>query len=383
MKNIYNLFGFLSKKILFIISAILLITNCLFFSLFMSEHRETKRLMLIVMERQENIYTPTPPSPDKPQAEPKPVETPPAKPQVAIATTEKGPEITPTVAPTVFNQNSIPSALVHANNGEYALLCEKDSKMLYLFSFRDGVFNVVKGFPCLTGENHGDKQKPGDKATPEGVYFFLRFIPGKTLPKQYGFGAFVMNYPNFLARKEGKQGNGIWLHGHDPEKNIGKDIVNTKGCIVVDNKDLEEISRLIKPRGTPIIVVGKAQTADKTKQTLLSKEIKHFLDNWKHDWESLNTKKYLNHYTNDFISGERMDYAAFKQQKERVNRYKKFIKISIDEPAFLIPQEYSGKIAVVRFHQRYVSDNFKSESSKIFYLRKEQKKWHIIGESLF
>jgi len=66
-----------------------------------------------------------------------------------------------------------------------------------------------------------------------------------------------------------------------------------------------------------------------------------------------------------------------------VNRYKKFIKISIDEPAFLIPQEYSGKIAVVRFHQRYVSDNFKSESSKIFYLRKEQKKWHIIGESLF
>lgn len=67
-----------------------------------------------------------------------------------------------------------------------------------------------------------------------------------------------------------------------------------------------------------------------------------------------------------------------------MNRYKKFIKISIDEPAFLIPQEYSGKIAVVRFHQRYVSDNFKSERTPRYsYLRKEQKKWHIIGESLF
>jgi len=382
MKNNYNPFEFLSKKILLIVSAILLVTNCLFIILFMSEHRETKRLMSLVLERQQNIYAPSPPSPDKPQTEPKPVEVTPSKPQTTIATTEKGYEPT-AVKPAVFNQNTTPSPLVYANNGEYALLCEKDSKMLYLFSFKDGVFNLVKGYPCLTGENNGDKQKPGDKATPEGVFFFLRFIPGKTLPKQYGFGAFVMNYPNFLARKEGKQGNGIWLHGHDPEKNLGKDIVNTKGCIVVDNKDLEEISRLIKPRGTPIIVVSKMQITEKPNQAQLTKEIKGFLDSWKHDWESLNTKKYLNHYASDFVSGEGMGFAAFKQQKERVNRYKKFIKISIDEPAFFIPQEYNGKVAVVRFHQRYVSDNFKSESSKIFYLRKEHKKWHIIGESLF
>lgn len=382
MKNNYNPFEVLSKKILLIVSAVLLVTNCLFIFLFIREHRETKRLMAHVLEKQQNIYTPSISSPDKTQTEPKPVEVPPAKPQTTIEKTEKRPE-TAVATPAVFNQNSIPSPLLYANTGEYALLCEKDSKMLYLFRFKDGVFNFVKGYPCLIGENHGDKQKPGDKATPEGVFFFLRFIPGKTLPKQYGFGAFVMNYPNFLARKEGKQGNGIWLHGHDPEKNLGKDIVNTKGCIVVDNKYLEEITRLIKPRGTPIIVVSKMQVAEKTDQALLTKEIKGFLDSWKHDWESLNTKKYLNHYASDFVSGEGMGYAAFKQQKERVNRYKKFIKISIDEPAFFIPPEYNGKVAVVRFHQRYNSDNFKSESSKIFYLRKEQKKWHIIGESLF
>lgn len=138
----------------------------------------------------------------------------------------------------------------------------------------------------------------------------------KNIAETVWFWCICHELPKLSCKKGGEtRESGIWLHGHDPEKNIGKDIVNTRGCIVVDNKDLEEISRLIKPRGTPIIVVGKAQTADKTKQTLLSKEIKHFLDNWKHDWESLNTKKYLNHYTDDFKSGERMDYAAFKQQR--------------------------------------------------------------------
>jgi len=401
MKKTNDLLRLLSPKILLITTLILFFTSIAFLILFVREQQETKRLLALVLEKQDRIYAPTPQSPEKPKQgeavppkpgptaepklEPKPEPKPagiPGKPQPQAEAKAKTPA-PPVATPVRFDSNTIPSPLIFAGTNEYVLLAEKDTKMLYLFRFVNNAFTLVKSYPCLTGANHRDKQKTGDGATPEGVFFFLRFIPGKSLPKQYGFGAFVMNYPNFLARKEGRQGNGIWLHGHDPEKNIGKDIVNTKGCIVVDNKALEEISKLIKQRGTPIIVVSKINISDKINRDTLSKEISTFLSSWKQSWESINTKKFLSLYSRDFISGEGMSFAAFKQQKEKVNRHKKFIKISIEDPAVFIPPEYGGKVAVVRFHQKYNSDNFKTESSKIFYLKKEQNKWQIIGESIF
>ncbi len=357
MKKTNNTSSLSVSKILLSITIILFISSIILLFLLIHERQETKKLLALIAEKQEKVYAPSPQITEKPK-----VETP---------------------VPVKFDSSTIPSPLVFASENEYALLCDKDSKNLYLFRYTNNQFIQEKSYPCLIGANHRDKQKHGDEATPEGVFFFLKFIPGNNLPKQYGFGAFVMNYPNYLARKEGRQGNGIWLHGHDPEKNIGKDIVNTKGCIVIDNKSLEEISRLIKPRGTPIIVVSKLQTTDKKHQEAVSNEISSFMDAWKHSWESINTKKYLSLYSNDFVSGEGLGFVAFKQQKERVNKYKKYIKVEVENKAAFIPPEYGGSIAVVRFHQKYNSDNFKTDSSKIFYLKKERQKWHIIGESMF
>jgi len=76
-------------------------------------------------------------------------------------------------------------------------------------------------------------------------------------------------------------------------------------------------------------------------------------------------------------------YKSYKNQKEKVNRGKKYIHVKTDQMAVVIPQESEGKTAVVRFVQRYQSSNFNSDSKKIFYLSKGQKGWQIIGESTF
>jgi hypothetical protein len=102
-----------------------------------------------------------------------------------------------------------PSPFLFADTGEYLLICEKETKILYVFRFSDGRFSLVKQYPCIIGANNHGKTRGGDFATPEGVYFFLRFAPGKTLAENYGHGAFVLNYPNFLDRKERKDGGGI------------------------------------------------------------------------------------------------------------------------------------------------------------------------------
>ncbi len=75
-----------------------------------------------------------------------------------------------------------------------------------------------------------------------------------------------------------------------------------------------------------------------------------------------------------------MNYERFKTHKERVNQSKRFIKLHIENKSFLLSQKNGGQIAVLRIDQDYISDNFKSFTRKILYLREEQGRWKIIGD---
>ena len=288
-----------------------------------------------------------------------------------------------TVASAPTSLQDAPYTFVFADAGEYLLICEKDTKILYIFRFSDGKFSLIKQYPCVIGANNHGKTREGDFATPEGVYFFLRFTPGKTLAENYGYGAFVLNYPNFLDRKERKDGGGIWLHGHSAGKVVGADIPDTKGCIVVSNDALKEMSGYLKSNGTPIAIVNKLQFANLESQKELAKELRNFINSWRLSWESINTKKYLSFYSPAFVNSEGMSFNAFKHHKEKTNKSKKFIRVKVENLAILMPPEYGGNVAVARFQQRYNSNNFKSDSKKIFYLKKGQAGWQIIGESSY
>jgi murein L,D-transpeptidase YafK len=151
----------------------------------------------------------------------------------------------------------------------------------------------------------------------------------------------------------------------------------------VSNDVLKEMSGFLKPNGTPIAIVNKLQFVKQEYQAAVSKDLRDFLDAWRQGWESINTQKFMSFYAPEFKNSEGMGYHAFKQQKENVNRGKKFIRVKTENIAILIPQEYGGKIAIVRFLQGYDSNNFKSDSKKIFYLKKGQTGWQIIGESSY
>ncbi|MGZ6239483.1 MAG: L,D-transpeptidase family protein [Syntrophales bacterium] len=114
-----------------------------------------------------------------------------------------------------------------------------------------------------------------------------------SLAEKYGYVAFVLNYPNFLDRKERKDGGGIWLHGHSAGKVLGADVPDTKGCIVVSNDALKEMSGYLKSNGTPIAIVNKLQFSNLETQKELAKELRSFINSWRISWESINTKKYM------------------------------------------------------------------------------------------
>ena len=325
-----------------------------------------------------------PPAAEQRQAPARVAKAEPQAPVVPVKAEPKAPAAAVKTAAFIVPAGETPAPLVWAMAGEYALIGEKESKLLHLFKFQDDRFVLVKSYRCIIGANGEDKKKAGDFATPRGSYFTLRYTPGSALPEIYGEGAFVLNYPNFLDRKDSKNGAGIWIHGHVPGKVIGAgDLVNTKGCIAVSNDNIKELKGLLKSSGTPVSIVDRVAFIKEDTRKESFQEVRTFMEAWRQAWESGNTGKYLSHYSKDFINGEGMRFEAFKRHKERVNSGKKFIRVTTDQMAIVFPQEREGRIAIVRFIQRYRSNNFESNSKKLFYLKKGREGWTIFGESAF
>lgn len=112
-------------------------------------------------------------------------------------------------------------------------------------------FEVGLGFNGLA-----DKRHSGDNATPEGRYSIVRKIPSSLYYK-----ALLINYPNeedrrWFAQEKAKgsiPGNvGI---GGDVEIHGGGEDSLTRGCVSLDNRDMDELYGLVTV-GTPVTIIG-------------------------------------------------------------------------------------------------------------------------------
>jgi len=120
---------------------------------------------------------------------------------------------------------------------------------------------VVRTYEVELGMNWmGDKQRKGDKATPEGIY---RITQKKDGARTTFYKALLINYPNdedrsrFAAAKRNGSlpakadiGGLIELHGLG-----GKGVDWTDGCVALKNDDMDSLYRLVAV-GTPVVIVG-------------------------------------------------------------------------------------------------------------------------------
>jgi murein L,D-transpeptidase YafK len=115
---------------------------------------------------------------------------------------------------------------------------------------------VARSYKVAIGRNpFGHKQKAGDCRTPEGTYIIDRHKKDSRFHK-----SLHISYPNKLdlaaAKKDGHSpGSDIMIHGLPKGfEDLGDVHFKrnwTKGCIAVNNKEMDEIWRLV-PDGTPI-----------------------------------------------------------------------------------------------------------------------------------
>lgn len=304
---------------------------------------------------------------------------------------EKQPKIEPvkttpvSAAPSKLGDNDYAPDVILDYNGQspYLILVDKEAHQVYLLQYKNGKRSIVQTFECKTGKNQGDKRKEGDNRTPEGAFFFVNKysraeilkMVGKNEAYKYGDMAFVTDFPNSIDRVHGKDGGGIWLHGTDKTFDETSPY-DTRGCVVVSNKDIKTISDYIELYKTPIVIVDNLNIVDKKNVDVNRDGVLSMIESWRKAWEKKDIDDYQAYYASSFTS-QGMSKKEWLVRKKGIFRtydikYVKFENYSIF-------RHNSGM--VVQFVQDYSADNIsKNVGIKTLYLMPEGNSWKIIME---
>lgn len=260
---------------------------------------------------------------------------------------------------------------------KYALVVDAGKNTLYVFENHNGTARYLADYYISSGKNGNYKVREGDKKTPIGVYHVTSSMPREKLTDFYGSGAFPINYPNEWDRRAGRNGSGIWLHG-TPSDTFSRPPQASDGCVVLTNRDLDAIRNRVQVGLTPVIISSGIEWVEPRSITGMRQELTAAVEQWRKDWESLNTERYLGHYSQSFTSGSQ-NHKAFSAHKRQVNSGKQWIKIKVDRVSmFVYPSKET--LAVVTFDQDYSSSNLTNRMRKRQYWIKEGSQWRIVHE---
>jgi murein L,D-transpeptidase YafK len=261
---------------------------------------------------------------------------------------------------------------------KHALVVDSRRSRLYVFANDKGLPRLVADYYVTLGKNGMEKTREGDQKTPVGVYHVTANLPRKKLTDFYGSGAFPINYPNEWDRRQGRGGYGIWLHGV-PSDVYARPPRASDGCIVLSNPDLESVGRHLQVGLTPVIIADEVEWSDAGTIEKERAALAGAVEQWRADWQSRDTERYLTHYSSRFASKEGQNYDAWATHKRTVNSAKRWIKVGVSRVAmFRYPRELD--FVVVTFDQDYRSDGLSNVMKKRQYWVKEGSGWKIIYE---
>lgn len=260
------------------------------------------------------------------------------------------------------------------------ILVDKKTNALKIMHSSDLKFSAVKTYRTTLGLVPGDKEKEGDKKTPEGIYFFEEVLRPPRIAKKYGRMAITMNYPNAWDRFKKRTGSGIWLHATDEPQRMEKDL-DSLGCVVVKDEEIEDIAASIRYRVSPIIIYEdfEAQKDIMSEERLAS--LKARVEDWARSWAAKDLDRYMSFYHPAFSSNG-MNLNQWREYKASLN--KRYHQITVDISRLYVFAHPKYDVAI--FNQVYES-RFKSgkvahvsKGVKILYLARDGDSPKILSE---
>lgn len=262
-------------------------------------------------------------------------------------------------------------------NQQHAILVDAQRSRLYVYANDNGRPRFLADYYVTQGKSGADKLAEGDKKTPVGVYHVTASLPRKSLTDLYGHGAFPINYPNEWDKRQGRGGSGIWLHG-TPSDTYSRPPKASDGCVVLTNHDLDIVAKNLQVGLTPVIISNQIEWLSVDDWNSERSELNQAIDTWRSDWESLDTDRYLKHYSRKFQSPDQ-NYEQWSNHKRKVNGNKEWVKVQLGNLSVL-RNPGREEIVVVTFDQDYRSSNLSNAMKKRQYWMKENGAWKIIYE---
>ncbi len=274
--------------------------------------------------------------------------------------------------------DELPASLLQlAPDQVHALVVDTSRSRLYVYANDLGRPRYVTDFYISLGRYGVDKEREGDQKTPIGVYTIVG--DKEKVPDIYGLRAFPLSYPNDWDRMHGRKGHGIWLHG-TPAETYSRPPWATDGCVVLTNDDLARLSKYVDVSRTPVVIGQSIQWRDPAHWEADRQAFLAAFALWKKDWESLDTQRYLSHYSLRFHT-DGQDLATWKAKKNRVNAGKAWVKVGIDDLS-LFAYPGAQDMMMVTFEQDYRSSNMSKKTLKRQYWIREDGAWRILNESV-
>jgi murein L,D-transpeptidase YafK len=260
---------------------------------------------------------------------------------------------------------------------ESAVVVDLESNRAYIYrQTAEGTLRRQDLYVSI-GKNGTEKAREGDERTPVGIYFSTTYLPGTGLPAIYGVGALPLDYPNLWDLAAGRTGSGIWIHGTDKE---GDDLLpqSSRGCLAFHNEDFQVVADAVEIARSPVILAKSLRWVVAAEIEAERKSFLAALEAWRLAWESRDTDRYLQFYSQSF-STSGMSRQRFAAHKRRVNGYKTRIEVELrDIGAYGYPGE--AALVLATFVQDYRSNNFNQRREKLQFWRREQGGWRIVLE---
>ena len=194
-------------------------------------------------------------------------------------------------------------------------VAETSTATLYRFE-RDGDSVRLDREEYMSIGKAGDaKERAGDQRTPLGIYFVTDQLDTTRLHEKYGPLAFPLDYPNAWDRRQGRTGDGIWVHGVD--RNGGaRPPLDTDGCIALPNDRLLTLAETFVPNVTPVLIGRQVEFAAESSTEAVRAELETAVDAWAAALESGDLVAYLDAYDESFQhwSMGRDEWVAFSLQ---------------------------------------------------------------------
>ena len=222
-------------------------------------------------------------------------------------------------------------------------------------------------FYMSIGRQGSGKESSGDKRTPLGVYFVTEQLDTSKLHAKYGVTAFPLDYPNAWDILAERDGDGIWVHGVDPQGGQRPER-DTDGCISLSNEDLMLLAPEFRDNVTPVLVAREVTWLDAAPDTAIRDELESRIAQWANSKASGNLHAYLSLYDSDFVRWgmDKAEWSSFSLQTTSLHNNRK---VSFSDLLLLGYPEETG-LFLSRFRLTVIEDAREVTSTRRLYRRR-------------